>query len=311
MSNIFNRETPPLICAAMTGVSYWEFAVNIYKAGAIPSISTYCYYQKTKQLDLIRLENAIKNFIKITNSNNFIVATELHHFLDNNFVDIICNNNVGFLEFFPIDQQDKIITNLEIKDIKNTLVALNKKTGVKILYRGNANYLNDLTSPLFEEKIIHGLTMTGSDSAGQGARLTTKRIFELLKASPITDKNLALIPAGGIGTPQQVQEYLELGADAVAVGTLFAACKESILSDAVKQKMIGATKQDLSIFSDSKQQALMLGPEIQNDSKNHSISLQAGIKGNGEIGHIFAGHGIDNITKIRTARETVEYLMGK
>jgi hypothetical protein len=298
----------------MTGISYWEFAVSIYEAGAIPSISTYCYYQK-KKLNFIRFESAIKNFIKFTKSNNFIVAAELHHLLDNNFVDIICNNNVGFLEFFPIDQQNNIITNLEIKNIKNTLVALNKKTDVKILYRGNANYLNDLTTPLFEGKLVHGLTITGSDSAGQGSIITTKRLFELLKISTIIDKNLALIPAGGIGTPQQVQEYLELGADAVAVGTLFAACKESVLNDAVKQKMISATKQDLSRFSDSKQQALMLGlmlgSEIKNDTKNHSISLNAGIKGDGEIGHIFAGHGIDNITKIRTARETVEYLMRK
>jgi len=285
----------------MTGVSYWEFAVHMHRAGAIPSISTYCYYRGTNQLDISKFEYAIKNFTKITGSNNLIVTVEEAYFLDIEFVDIIKKYGIKYLEIFPsILEQRQLPVDIDI--IKETL---HKDFNTKIFYRlSNIELLKQIIGR------FDGVVITGNDSAGHGAKRDTKTIFLEMREF-FRNKKITLIPGGGIGTPQQVQEYFELGADAVAVGTLFAACKESALSDAVKQKMIGATKQDLSRFSDTRQQSLMLGPEIKGDNNNHSISLQAGIKGDGSIGHVFAGHGIDSVTKIRTARETVEYLMGK
>jgi hypothetical protein len=41
---------------------------------------------------------------------------------------------------------------------------------------------------------------------------------------------------------------------------------------------------------------------------NRDSSLYAGIRGDGTVGHIYAGHGIEHVTTIRTVQQTVEYL---
>lgn len=48
--------------------------------------------------------------------------------------------------------------------------------------------------------------------------------------------------AGGVTTPAHVREALEVGATGVQVGTLFAYCRESGMSDALKQTVIAGTR---------------------------------------------------------------------
>jgi hypothetical protein len=42
---------------------------------------------------------------------------------------------------------------------------------------------------------------------------------------------------------------------------------------------------------------------------NRDGSLHTGIYGNGTEGHIYAGYGIQHVDRIRTAKQTVEYLL--
>jgi NAD(P)H-dependent flavin oxidoreductase YrpB (nitropropane dioxygenase family) len=128
--------------------------------------------------------------------------------------------------------------------------------------------------------------------------------------------NAVVIPYGGVGTPEQVAYYLGAGAAAVAVGTLFAACAESPLSEATKQAMITASANSLVRMLDSNQNMLPLGAltdivESKGQSgANRDGSLHAGIYGDGTVGHIYSGHGIQHVDRIRTVKETVEYLLG-
>jgi hypothetical protein len=67
---------------------------------------------------------------------------------------------------------------------------------------------------------------------------------------------------------------------------------------------------------DSNQNMLPLGALTDIvDSKsqsgaNRDGSLHAGIYGDGTTGHIYAGHGIQHVDRVRTVKETVKYLLG-
>ena len=81
--------------------------------------------------------------------------------------------------------------------------------------------------------------------------------------------------------------------------------------------MLNKSSTDIINIKDStngsvRQNAILLNSNIKTDGTdnkgNHTDDLIAGIHGNGTQGLIFAGHGIDYVTKIRTVRETIEYL---
>jgi hypothetical protein len=120
-----------------------------------------------------------------------------------------------------------------------------------------------------------------------------------------------LIPQGGIGTPAQVRSLLSAGAAAVGIGTVFAASKESCLSQEAKAKIIHSSSKDL-VKLDSRQQALAIGdlPEFTPDDWNRHNSLMDGIT-TGQSGHVYMGTAIDHINEILSVKEIVEYLVGE
>jgi hypothetical protein len=160
-----------------------------------------------------------------------------------------------------------------------------------------------------ETGVISGFCTKGAGSAGRFSPLHTRDF--LIQQQQLTPTH-AVIPHGGVGTAQQVKEYLDLGATAVAVGTLFAACKESRLSQDAKNAMISAKKQDLIVFEDSQRRALFFGGIDQTEQHyNRPMSLNVGITGDASKGHIYVGEAIDYITQIRTAKDVVEYLVSE
>lgn len=69
----------------------------------------------------------------------------------------------------------------------------------------------------------------------------------------IKDLGLPFWLAGSFGTVEKLQEALEIGANGIQVGTAFAFCKESGLSDDIKQKLIdGSIEGRIDIFTDPK-----------------------------------------------------------
>jgi NAD(P)H-dependent flavin oxidoreductase YrpB (nitropropane dioxygenase family) len=156
--------------------------------------------------------------------------------------------------------------------------------------------------------------LKGSDSAGSsGDTYTTWGLFrEQRKLTP----NAVMIPYGGVGTAEQVCNYINLGATAVGVGTLFAASQESNLSSAAKQAMVAAP--GVTQIPDTKQNALILGnldtvlaDKIAEGDWNRERSLATGLHGNGTEGHIYAGAGVSYVTEIRSVKEIVEYLTSR
>jgi len=80
--------------------------------------------------------------------------------------------------------------------------------------------------------------------------------------------------------------------------------------------MISASANTVCRMPDSNQNILplsALNTVIESKSQsgaNRDGSLHTGIYGNGTEGHIYAGHGIQHVNRIRTVKQTVEYLLG-
>ena len=140
------------------------------------------------------------------------------------------------------------------------------------------------------------------DGAGFGGKLSTSDLFDQQKHRT---PSMPLIAYGGIGCPGAVTDYIRRGAAAVAVGTMFAATKESCVAETTKQHMVGSSADSLTKFASS-QQALVLGDVSEDHTPNHQMSLDQGIAGQG--GLVYAGTAIDHVTKIRTVQEVVDYL---
>jgi NAD(P)H-dependent flavin oxidoreductase YrpB (nitropropane dioxygenase family) len=122
----------------------------------------------------------------------------------------------------------------------------------------------------------------------------------------IPDIPQPVILSGGVYDKNDIDYYLSLGAIAVEVGTVFAASKESCLSDATKQSIIDKGLKDLRRFKSDNR----LGLNIQdyNDSGfNHYGSLLKGIK-DPTKGHIYAGEAVERITEILSVAEIMKRL---
>lgn len=63
------------------------------------------------------------------------------------------------------------------------------------------------------------------------------------------ERDIALIPAGGINSPQQLRRLQELGAAAVQLGTAFAVTQEGDAPDSFKHILAGAQPEDLVTFT--------------------------------------------------------------
>lgn len=147
-----------------------------------------------------------------------------------------------------------------------------------------------------------GLVIKGKESAARGTQNDLLTEFNFVKK---TYPGKKIIASGGIYTGKQVKEYINLGAHAVSIGTLFAASTESPLSDIAKQQILKASSDDLSRFSNG-QQALVFS-NTENDDENNTNGLRNGIK-TGTEGHLFMGNAVDHITEIKPVADIVAEL---
>jgi nitronate monooxygenase len=75
-----------------------------------------------------------------------------------------------------------------------------------------------------------------------------EEVFALFRELSIESERIALIPAGGIASREQVRELFALGAAAVQLGTPFAVCTEGDAHPAFKRVLAEAKPEDLVVF---------------------------------------------------------------
>lgn len=85
------------------------------------------------------------------------------------------------------------------------------------------------------------LIAVNSSAGGHPGKLTAAALIPELKKNC----NVPLIAAGGIGTAEDIEEMLKLGADGVSVGTVFLASEEASISDEYRNALISYDENDI------------------------------------------------------------------
>lgn len=104
------------------------------------------------------------------------------------------------------------------------------KVGIKVFC--------DVTDLRYAKKVeamgADGVIAVNQEAGGHAGNIPAHELIPMLKKSC----KIPVISAGGVGDYQSLIKMLELGADAVSVGTIFIATDEAPVSDAYKQAIV-------------------------------------------------------------------------
>jgi NAD(P)H-dependent flavin oxidoreductase YrpB (nitropropane dioxygenase family) len=280
-----------------------ELALAVHEAGGYPSFCSWSYNRKE---DLFRRD--LDRFTEKTNSNCIHVSFELHEYPNSVIQNIIETYKLPTVELIYGNTSTfkPTSTEAELEDLLLELLLPIKACGTKIFKR-IYEPVSQATTALH---LLDGFCIKGAESAGFGSHYPVKETF--LKQRELTP-NASLIPYGGVGTAEQVKEYMDLGAEMVAVGTVLALSSEGSMSDRTKQAAVAAKSKDLVEFThsfggaDRKQSALQFGEYLGPDDPNGTIGLVRGLSGK-DNSHVYFGHGIDHVTEILPCKEIIQNL---
>lgn len=275
----------------MNQVSDIDLALAIQEAGAFPSISVFNFY-KNGQLDLNFYSNELSRFKHNSNSGLLnSITPEL--FLENSFIEPFFKEGFRHVEVYHSKPSKDAIW----IDVFNRIKFYEDQYDAKIIFK---------TLKPIKSIQANTVILKGAEAAGRkhiDAKPTKDSFLELKNLRP----DLSIIPSGGIYSSSQVKFYIENGALAVGIGSLFAVSKESKVSLEVKKKILESTITDISSQGSLNLQGLFFNI-LSDDNDNMSKSLAHGIK-NTELGCIFMGHAIDHITEILSVKDIVNKLM--
>ncbi len=283
----------PIIAAAMNQVSEINLAIACYQAGILPSLSIYMFY-RNGELNLAKFKESIEVYKTKTGSCKLILSCGTDDIFNQEVIKIIIDNKLTHIELIEgLVKRPLNILRDQLKFLRENEI----KSSIKAL---------DLDP--FDYSMFDFITTKGIEAAGRSRNgVTVEENFNNFKKE---FPNTVIVPSGGIGSSQQIKYFLEKGATAVSIGTLIAACKESIISVDTKLKMINSSKNDIQKLKcqlGEDQKGLIFKP-IEKDSINNTISLYHGVRGT-EKGHIFAGDAIDQITEIKPIEEIIQNLV--
>jgi hypothetical protein len=283
----------------MNGGSDLPLALAVADAGAFPSY----WYQSDEQL-----LNDITEFIKCTGHSNIVVGgISVDRLRNIELLKTINHLKISHIEILATDRSGNFVSMSDV--LSDTQVATRfemlKKTS-KIMTR-----IYKPTNCTLSATYFDGYCIKGKDSAGKSGNYSVSELFDIQK----TNSTNNLIPYGGVGTPQQVKDYLNRGAAGVAVGTLFAASRESTLSNEAKQQIVKANSSNITRLTDTSQNSLLLNsdfkgtaPKVDNDW-NREHYLKQGLRGNGNEGLLYIGEGVNYVSEVKAVKDIVEYLI--
>jgi NAD(P)H-dependent flavin oxidoreductase YrpB (nitropropane dioxygenase family) len=317
----------PILLANMNKGTVLPLSLAVHQAGGYASLCSWTYGD-----NLNLMEQDIKSFVQTTGSSHINLSFSsslISH--PKKVLELVKTYEISVIEVIyggytsPLNWWDMAPSELDQRLI--SALGPVREHGTKIFKR----IYDPHTAEQQSKHFIDGFMIKGSDSAGlSNPNYTVQELFLLQKS---LTPDAYLVPYGGVGTGTQVKEYLDLGAETVAVGTLFAASTESLVKLKTKQAMITASSQDLETFSTPKgrpieanggiidqlnvdissderrQLALKFDTYTEPDDSNHTGSLISGIwKKNTTQGHVFAGHSVDHVTAIESCDQIIKRL---
>ena len=279
----------PIVAMPMNGVSTVDLAIAVTRAGAVPSLSIFNYYEAGRA-NLKQLDFNLKRFVDTTGSTEIILSMHWEHFVSNYVIEILLENKIKLVELFirPLDHHLWLELSKQIDAMK--------AYGITVMFK---------TTGLLPISYFDSIVLKGPQAAGRsfGGLASLEEKYDTVKEK-IGSK---IIPSGGIGSPEQVKYFMDREAVAIGIGTLLAASEESCVSTETKQKIIDSSSEDIKFIGPLNCRGLLFS-RLDNDDDNNSKSLYAGIKGTSS-GCIYAGNGIDYITKIMPVKDIIEWLV--
>jgi len=296
----------PIVEAWMYCSSSVELAVAVAEAGCYPSLSAVTKDSTVDEsLDItVETQKALQQYKNITGNTNVVLTATQYMLWKKEYLNLFKKFSISHLEILPSADGDKILSGKEFFD--NSL----NREAIKYL-RNFTKIILRIYEPIDPKTalLVDAVAVKGQESAGRTGLWKVKDLF--IKQKELTP-NLPIIPYGGISSPDQVAWYMNNGAEAVGIGTLFAISIESPLSLAVKQKLVNTNQNDISLLTDTKQNCVVFSDSTDdNPDWNSTQELQKGIKGNGSEGLIYIGHGIANVNQILPVTDIVSYLCSK
>ena len=272
----------------MNQVSDAKFAVDCYNAGIYPSISLF-NYKTIKDFIL-----GISYFKEKTGTTDFLFSLNFSDFENLQIRNIIDKLDIKNIELiFNFHNSNEIFSN-----IKNEL----KKRQNIVFYLKTMS----VTGLKFNE-YFNGFILKGNNSAGIIGKNKIESIFLYTKK---TYPDKFIIPSGGIENKNQIKYFMDNGAAAVGIGTLFALSEESPIPKESKLAMINK-KRSIMINSINHKKGAIVFSKIKNGNNDHNNteSLILGITSGGKKGHIYAGTAIESIKEIKPLKQIVEELI--
>lgn len=300
----------PILAVAMNQVSNVDLALAVAQAGGFPSISLFNYYKFKGVIDWDLVNSEFQRFKSTQGNCNFVLSIDTTFLISDQprAVDLIRNFNISHVELIAVEEHRK--DPMLLARIEHWLSTI-QDLGTKII-------LKTVSLPDDPDRWAHwnngtrtvdAFGLKGPAAAGRVAD-TDQTLEQLVAWCQQHYPDIPVIAVGGVGTSDDVRRVMNFpGVMAIGVGTLFAAAKESPVSEETKLKMISATAQDLTKMNTDhlKQNSLKLGEFNQPDNDNNTMSLRAGIK-TGQQGHIFAGQGISAVKEILPVNIIVQQL---
>lgn len=283
-----------------------ELAVAVHAAGAYPSLCSWTYNRRPGAM-----RRDIEKFIDLTGSCHLHLSFELYELDDHDIQGMVADYNIPTIEII-YGQANTFNCTKSIVQLEADLLSLLdpiKARGTRVFRR----IYETMSADLAQRHMLDGFCIKGLESAGFGSFTPVRDLF--LQQQRLTP-HMILIPYGGVGTAEQVKDYINLGAEMVAVGTLFALSQESTVKLQAKLAAIETSSKDLTEFAHSfqtdngivsrKQTALQFRPYQGPDDANGTMGLVQGIwKKHSDTGHVYLGHAVDHVTTLRTCHEIV------
>jgi 2-keto-3-deoxy-6-phosphogluconate aldolase len=274
----------PIICAPMNSVYSYEMLETCVDCGITPGV----FIDQIPQDDLCRFVKEYGGGLYVTLSTNRGNDTESQKYYIKQ-AKLLKELGIQYVEITR--RRD---ANTPYDPITNIIRFLKQDSDVTIISKGIILELNEH---------VDAITIKGNEAAGHSGELSTSDMFGKIRSQYPEKK---LIASGGIHCGEQVRDYVDRGAAAVSLGTMFACSTESPLSLETKHKLINATVQDLGKFNNTGQQGLIFSKVA--DDPYHIHSLELGVQ-TGSSGHVYAGHAVDHITEILPIHEIVKKLI--
>lgn len=292
----FNNETqigvqPMYLCGCL------KWLLELHKNNIVPGI---VWNSQQTLLDHLT-DKEWSHFFKQTDE--IIVAVNAGSFRDINFHKWFLKYKPKYVEIYN-SLSDSNKPRLGSDPFDDKVISLIRGQGSKIYIKQiNANFQTDMDKLASR---VDAVNVKNNKGAGSTSEQTLEQSIDWGKSK----YKMPIIVSGGLGSRQDIQTAFDLGADAVLLGTLFAASEESNLAPETKLLMVERNSLDINLLTNENRRGLIKGNIIENDNGNMTKNLENLIK-EGKDGIVYAGAGIDHIKKILPIKEIVQSILPK